>query len=286
MNTKKAHIKHFSLRHHVSLSLNNKKAYSLIELLVTISILAVLVGIAVPSYLKYKDRSYRAWTISEMSHVVGLAKIAKQNDGWYHQFLYQLGYRPTGIVYAAVGSKADKTTNCCSNYPAIGATKCTIEEDDATEVTINSFSKCPPGTINSAGRFNRAVCASKTCTCKSNTKVVRYDYYSCKNTAPENAVNNIQICENYGTSSDSGCNLEKLSSSYKGASYSLSSTTKAQKHGTGNTCIASGLNPNKWCDCDNFYIAGESNLFKEKLSLNHSGQLCIGDGTTYTKKEF
>ena len=259
----------------------NNKAYSLIELLVTISILGLLIGIAVPSYLKYKGNSYRAWTISEMSHVVGLAKAAKEEDGWYHQYLYQLGYRPTGIVYAVVGSGADKSTNCCTNYPTTGTDPCR-KKDNATEFRIGSQSRCPPGMQNSAGVFSRGLCVSAICTCSTGERNTRYNYYSCANTAPGNAVNNIQICENYGSSSDSGCNLSKLSSTYKGASYNLSGVT-AQKHSTGNSCTSE----TNWCDCDNFYIASASNLFDEKLSLNHSGQLCIsGDGTTYTKKQF
>lgn len=53
-------------------------------------------------------------------------KITKDIDGHYHQFLYKMGYRPKGEIYALAGILASSSSLCCNQYPLLGSDPCRI----------------------------------------------------------------------------------------------------------------------------------------------------------------
>ncbi len=101
-----------------------KKGFSLIELLVSVSIIGLLGSIAIISYGSFHKKTASSWTKSEIAEVVKVMNMAKNSDGYYHQYIYAIGYRPKGKVYASVGTDASSTVNCCSRYPDPGSSPC------------------------------------------------------------------------------------------------------------------------------------------------------------------
>ena len=99
------------------------KGFSLIEMLVVISIIGILCSIALLYYGNLKKSADLAWTKAEMTEIVKIMKTAKSSDGYYHQFIYSMGYRPKGSVFASVGTDAPATI-CCSQYPDPGTSPC------------------------------------------------------------------------------------------------------------------------------------------------------------------
>ena len=100
------------------------KAFSLLELLVTAFIIAVLGLIGWKFYTEQLQSSYVSWAKAEMIDILKLAKVAKDYDGFYHQYIYAIGYRPKGKIFASVGTAADPSSICCSDYPNPGTNPC------------------------------------------------------------------------------------------------------------------------------------------------------------------
>ena len=97
--------------------LKSKKGYSLIELLVTISILLVLFTVAIIYYNGYLKGVETTFAKSEMTNILKFAKTAWSTDGDYHQFIYTMGYvPPKGKQFATVGTDAIRNTVCCNKY--------------------------------------------------------------------------------------------------------------------------------------------------------------------------
>lgn len=126
----------------------NKKAFSLIELLITIVIVAIVFLIGFKIYSNYKKNSFVTWAKAEMMDLSRLMEMAKNSDGGYHQFIYAMGYRPEGKIYAAVGTAASDSTICCDKYPDPGTSPCVknwrggfsyynCEDDDINKATDN-----------------------------------------------------------------------------------------------------------------------------------------------------
>ena len=100
------------------------KGFSLIELLVTATIIGSLSLIGIKSYKERKEIIYISWAKAEMTDISQVMRTAKSYDGYFHQFIYTMGYQPKGKVYASVGTDASATTICCNKYPAPGASPC------------------------------------------------------------------------------------------------------------------------------------------------------------------
>ena len=146
------------------------KAFSLIELLIVVVIIGVLVLIGVQSYNKQRENSYISWARAEMIEIMKLANMAKSYDGAYHQFIYAMGYRPKGKVFASVGTTASDSVSCCDDiYPRLGSSPCAIRY---------------------GGIARQAFYSS-------------YTYYNCKSDALNKATDNIEICK-----ASSGCELQ------------------------------------------------------------------------------
>lgn len=59
----------------------NNKGFSLVELIVVIAVMAVLVGVLAPAYLRYVEKSREQKDISAVAEVVQSIKIAAANEG-------------------------------------------------------------------------------------------------------------------------------------------------------------------------------------------------------------
>ena len=103
---------------------NMNTAFSLLELLVTMTIVIILILMGMRFYNTQKQSSYMSWAKAEMIDISKIMKAAKGYDGYYHQFIYAMGYQPKGKIYASVGTAASPTSICCSQYPDPGTTPC------------------------------------------------------------------------------------------------------------------------------------------------------------------
>ena len=100
------------------------KGFSLVELLVTVAIIGVLLSFGMGIYNDIRKKTRITWAKAEMSQVIHFMKLAKINDGYYHQYIYSAGYRPKGSVYASVGTAASDSIICCDKYPNPGVSSC------------------------------------------------------------------------------------------------------------------------------------------------------------------
>lgn len=134
------------------------KGISLIELLVTIASVGIMTLVGFRFYTEQKKSTYTAWAKVEMSEISKVMKTAKSYDGYYHQFIYAMGYQPKGKIYASVGTDAG-TSICCDKYPDPGTDPCKKAErsgflyyscgNSATEIATDNIEIC-----DSAGYSN------------------------------------------------------------------------------------------------------------------------------------
>ena len=142
-----------------------KQGFSFIEAVVVLSILGILCYIALMYYGRLKDSSVSTWAKAEMGEVIKIMRTAKSYDGYYHQFIYSMGYRPKGKVLASVGTAASSSTICCNKYPNPGASPCSKNyrsgflyfncKSSASEIATDNVEIC-----NSAGYSNTCLIES------------------------------------------------------------------------------------------------------------------------------
>lgn len=101
-----------------------ERAFSLVEVLVTVVIMGILMLLGMRFYSEQKKSSYTTWAKAEMTDIFQLMRTAQSYDDYYHQFIYAMGYRPKGQMLASVGTAADSYTICCDKYPEPGADPC------------------------------------------------------------------------------------------------------------------------------------------------------------------
>lgn len=65
--------------------LKNNKGFSLVELIVTIAIMAVMLGVLAPALLQYTEKSRAAKDTSAMGEVVNAVQLAMSNQGCYDE---------------------------------------------------------------------------------------------------------------------------------------------------------------------------------------------------------
>ena len=165
----------------------NNKAFSLIELLVTVVIVSILVTVGSKFYIEHREKNYITTAQAELVNVLQHVKIAKQTDGWYHQFLYQMGYAPKGLLTSIVGTGAISSAPCCSGangYPSLGSTPCrkSIGSDQIYRIRRNE--SCSMGFICVSGcKFGKCnpTLPNTTCNCEGDKAFETYTYYNCRN---------------------------------------------------------------------------------------------------------
>ena len=106
----------------------NNKAFTLTELLVSSMIVGMLFFVGGSFYKKRTKESYSTWAKQELAGLARLMNMAKNYDGFYHQYIAFLSYRPKGTLYAVVGTGASATVNCCNKYPELTDSPCKKDE--------------------------------------------------------------------------------------------------------------------------------------------------------------
>ena len=96
--------------------LSNSWAFSLTEILVTLTIVGTLVLVAGSIYSKARDAPFKAGQKLEMSELSKALHFARQVDGGYHQKIFTMGYRPSKFLLAGVGFRySDTDAICCTS---------------------------------------------------------------------------------------------------------------------------------------------------------------------------
>ena len=228
----------------------NNKAFSLIELLVIVIIMVILVTVGARFYNDSKKKNYITTAQTELVGVLQYANLTKQVDRWYHQFIYQMGYTPKGILTVIVGTGASNSVPCCSNYPALGTTPCQKSGGSANSYNIGKDENCGVGFICTSG-CNFGKCNSSSCTCQGEGAFETYSYYNCKNDSLNKATNNKLICDDSGYNEN--CDSTQLPASFPAFSKCVTST---------------------WCNCNSFTAGAKSKSFDYEVTLNHENKLC------------
>ena len=235
------------------------KGFSFIELIIIIAIISVLALISMKYFGDQKERAYKTTAQKDMVDLMSLLRVAQKNDGYYHQFIYQMGYRPKGPLIANIGVKADNSAPCgSSSYPALGDAKCSkpiITSGGST--SIGEGERCPYGTKNDPPTsFKAGICKDPTCTCLSASSYESYRYYNCDDSPLGKATDVLTICSNSGY---------PYECSFKGGD--PSAITSSTSFGA---CDSKAV-----CDHDEIALGAISESFSEKLVLHSSGELCI-----------
>lgn len=115
----------------------NNKGFSLVELIVVVAIMAVLVGVLAPAYLKYVENSRVQKDVSAVGEVVQAIKIAAANEGVSKEI--NAGPVTIKITDGAVPSTEAQTATALDTELAasIGKVDFSSKELDTKFVTID-----------------------------------------------------------------------------------------------------------------------------------------------------
>lgn len=111
----------------------NNKGFSLVELIVVVAIMAVLVGVLAPAYLRYVEKSRLQKDDSAIAEVVEAIKIAAAEEECYDQIV------TAGTTGVTVGTLAK--TGWTQATLAAGNTDYVNQEINATVPSITFSSK-------------------------------------------------------------------------------------------------------------------------------------------------
>lgn len=146
---------------------NKKKSdqagFSLIELMIVVVIIAILAGIALPSYQQYSLRARRAVATAELLEVLSLQEQFFLNNKQYATDLTNLNY---GANQYYINSEGDETTAAAAIYEIKLATGATTSEFDLEAVPQHSQAddtQC--GTLTLTHLGERKASAGSTAKC-------------------------------------------------------------------------------------------------------------------------
>lgn len=241
------------------------KGFSIIELLIVVAIIPILALISFKFIGDQQKKNYRTVAQSSMNELMSLMKVAQKNDGGYHQFIYQMGYRPKGILIANIGVKAGNTAPCggSSDYPALGGSCSKKIGGTAAKFPIAKGERCPEGTKNKSGTFTGGVCqSSASCECEEQTSYKTYTYYNCGNSNLDKATDVKTICSDSSYSHKDDCVFKKLPSNP--SDLDINSSTNF------GSCNSKAV-----CNYNNISLVAISASFDEKMVLSHTGSFCM-----------
>lgn len=90
---------------------NNKKGFSLIELMVVVGIIGILASVAVPNLLKFQAKAKQTNAKTELTGLYGTEKAYMVEYNTYTPNFMAMGYAPDGVPYVA------NNTGCPQNKP-------------------------------------------------------------------------------------------------------------------------------------------------------------------------
>ena len=113
----------------------NNKGFSLVELIVVVAIMAVLVGVLAPAYLKYVENSRQQKDISAVGEVVNAIKIAAADEDVAQEIT------ATGITVSVPKKGAVSTTATNLNAELVAIlddVELTAKDADAVTITVKT----------------------------------------------------------------------------------------------------------------------------------------------------
>ena len=224
----------------------------MIELLVVILILSVLSGIGMKVFQEQREKNRKTMAQQELTSLMSLIKTAQRTDGHFHQYIYQMGYRPKGTLIANIGIKTSNSAPCCNKYPALGSANCYPATSNNNKITISQGEKC---ILGSKKLFAGPRCPSASgCECELTSGALAYTYYNCRNSGLAKATDALTICDD--------------------SSYSLNCIWHKDKPDKITSSNFGSCEPADWCDCSSISAGAVSKGFDEKIVLSSSGTLC------------
>lgn len=118
----------------------NKKGFTLMEMLIVVAIIAILVGIAIPTMTNQLEKAREATDAANIRALYAEAMVEYMNsdDGAAVEKKYTLTQKEAGWKNAELETNLKKLVKNAGDYdgsPAVGGT-CTVKVDNTGKVTI------------------------------------------------------------------------------------------------------------------------------------------------------
>lgn len=128
--------------------------FTLVELMITIAILAILVGLAVPAYDRYTRNTNRAAAKSVMEKIHGLQEAFYINNKRYTNDLTELGFTAAAITIDRTGgeSAVDAIYTVSVTMPGAVCANCRYEINAVAINTQTQDTECLNFMLNSLGQ--------------------------------------------------------------------------------------------------------------------------------------
>lgn len=110
----------------------NNKGFSLVELIIVIAIMAVLIGVLAPQYLKYVERSRQSADLDNYQQVITTVQVYYADP--QHSLPSAGGYDMTVNAAGTVSADAEITTACSD--AGVDLTKITMKSNAYKDKTL------------------------------------------------------------------------------------------------------------------------------------------------------
>jgi len=124
-----------------------ESGFTLIELLIVLVIIGILLAIAVPSYLGFKDRANKAAAQANVRSAIPAAEAYYSDNGSYTSMDITTGAAPNagGLKGIDQGLALTKVTSTASTYTlcAVNGNYYALASGPGGTITVNSGSACP-----------------------------------------------------------------------------------------------------------------------------------------------
>lgn len=143
--------------------MKKNQGFSLVELIVVIAIMAVLVGVLAPAYLRYVEKSRKSTDVSSISDILAAAEKVAIDPQWDLATGTTFTLTGTGTLIPSVAAGSGSAATSAANVPGAqqewrdiaGASyQCKSKEFGAVEMTFT-------GTLQSTGAVSWNISAAK-----------------------------------------------------------------------------------------------------------------------------